>query len=478
MLEEIQDIFKFVRQENVEMIDFKFSDLFGRWHHLTIPNSQFDAGLLKKGVAFDGSSIPGFKSLESGDMVLIPDFNTALLDKFWSQKTLSVICSAAEADTLAPFPYDPRNIARAAEKYLIKTGIADVSYWSPEFEFYIFDNINYANDINLAFYQIDSEEADWNTASSEGQKNLGHKIARQGGYHAIPPLDNLYNLRAEMVRNIEECNIPVRYHHHEVGGPGQSEIEVGHHPLLRAGDITMIIKYIIKMTAKEHHKTVTFMPKPLYNEAGSGMHLHLHCFKDSKPIFYDENGWAGLSDVALKFIGGILKHGPALLALTNPSTISYKRLVPGFEAPIKAIYGLANRSAAIRIPKYANTPETKRFEFRPSDATCNIYLALSALLLAGIDGVKNNIDPEKEGFGPFDVNVFKLSKPEQDKIKSLPLSLKEALDELQKDHAFLLQDNIFSEKIVNAWIDQKLNHEFNEVRNRPHPYEMNLYYAV
>jgi len=474
---ELQEIIKLVEQEQVEMIDLKFSDLFGRWHHLTIPVSQFSESVFTKGLGFDGSSIQGFKKLESGDMVLIPDVSTAIIDKFWEQKTLSFICSAAEADTVEPYKNDPRNIAQRAEKYLSETGIADTSYWSPEFEFYIFDHITYANDINLACYQIDSEEADWNTGSNE-QQNLGHKIPRRGGYHAIPPLDNLYNLRAEMVRQIEQCGIPVRYHHHEVGGPGQSEIEIGHHTLTKAGDVTMMVKYIIKMTAEGHDKTVTFIPKPLYNEAGSGMHIHLQLFKDSQPVFWKKNGWAGLSETAMFFIGGILKHGPALLAFTNPSTISYKRLVPGFEAPIKAIFGLANRSAAIRIPKYANTPKTKRFEFRPPDATCNIYIALSALLLAGIDGVKNKIDPIQEGFGPFDINILNLSKEEQDKIKSLPLSLKEALDELERDHAFLLQGSVFSRQLIETWIEYKLNKEFNEVRNRPHPYEMNLYYDV
>ena len=472
-----QDIFKFVEDHKIEMIDLKFCDLPGRWHHITVPRSQFNEDLFKKGIAFDGSSIAGFKSLESGDMVLIPDVSNLRIDEFWDQKTLCLICSAAEADTATPFKNDPRVIANKAEQYLRETGIADTSYWSPEFEYYIFDHITYASDINLAYYQIDSEEADWNSGSNEHQ-NLGHKIPRQGGYHAIPPLDHLYNLRAEMVRRIEKIGVPVRYHHHEVGGPGQSEIEIGHHSLSEIGDITMLIKYIIKMTAKEFDKTVTFMPKPLYNEAGSGMHFHLHLRKNKKNLFYDKNGWAQLSDMAMYFIGGILKHGPALLALTNPSTISYKRLVPGFEAPIKAIYGLANRSAAIRIPKYANTEETKRFEFRPPDATCNIYLALAAILLAGIDGVKNKIDPVKEKFGPYDSNVFKLPKKKLDKIKSLPLSLKEALDELTKDHEFLLQGDVFSQELIETWIDVKMSREFNEVRNRPHPYEMNLYYDV
>ncbi len=477
MNQKIREVFKKAQDENVEMVDLKFCDLFGRWHHITIPVSQFDETVFTQGVAFDGSSVPGFKKLEAGDMVLVPDVDSLLFDKFWQQKTMSFICSAYEADSKELFKNDPRNLAYRAEQYLKETGIADTSYWSPEFEFYIFDNITYVNDINLAAYQVDSEEADWNTGYDEEQ-NLGHKIPRKGGYHAIPPLDNLYNLRAEMVKEIENCCIPVRYHHHEVGGPGQSEIEIHHHPLLRAGDVTMTIKYIVRMVAKQNKKTVTFMPKPLYNEAGSGMHFHMKLEKNGKPIFYDENGYAGLSQAALYFIGGILKHGPALLAFTNPSTNSYKRLVPGFEAPVKAIFGLANRSAAIRIPKYANTPETKRFEFRPSDATCNIYLALSSLLMAGIDGVKKQIDPMEEGFGPYDINIFTLPNHEQDKIMSLPASLKEAMDALEHDHEFLLAGNIFSPQLIELWIEYKLKNEFNEVRNRPHPYEMSLYYDL
>ncbi len=477
MIQKVKQILEFAEQNNIEMVDLKFCDLFGRWHHLTIPISQFDETVFTKGVAFDGSSVPGFKKLEAGDMVLIPDTDTMLIDKFWSHKTLSFICSAYEADTLDLFNNDPRNIAYRAEKFLKETGIADLSLWSPEFEFYIFDSVTYMNDINLACYRIDSEEADWNSGVEEEQ-NLGHKIPRHGGYHAIPPLDNLYNLRAKMVQYIEECSIPVRYHHHEVGGPGQSEIEIHHHPLLKAGDVTMMVKYIIRMVANKNNKTVTFMPKPPYNEAGSGMHIHVQLWKDKKNIFYDENGYAGLSKLALNFIGGILYHGPTLLAFTNPSTISYKRLVPGFEAPVKAIFGLANRSAAIRIPKYANTPETKRFEFRPSDATCNIYLAISALLMAGIDGMNKKIDPTKQGFGPYDINIFKSPKSEQDKIKSLPTSLKEALDALAANHEFLLAGDIFSEQLIESWIDHKFNKEFNEVRSRPHPYEMSLYYDV
>ena len=473
----LANVFKTVEEQNIEMVDLKFCDLFGRWHHLTMPVSQLEEKIFTRGVAFDGSSVPGFKRLEAGDMVLIPDVDTLWIDPFWEQKTVSFICAPHEADTIELFKNDPRNIALRAEQYLRETGIADESLWSPEFEFYIFDHINYVCDINYACYQIDSAEADWNTGASE-EKNLGHKIPRQGGYHAIPPLDNLYNLRARMVKRIEESGVSVKYHHHEVGGPGQSEIEIHHHPLRKAGDVTMLVKYIIRMVANKYDKTVTFMPKPLYNEAGSGMHIHVKLFKNQQPLFYDENGYAGLSELALNFIGGILHHGPALLAFTNPSTNSYKRLVPGFEAPVKAIFGLANRSAAIRIPKYGNTPNEKRFEFRPPDATCNIYLALSALLMAGIDGIKKKIDPTKAGFGPYDVNIFQLPKSEMEKIKSLPTSLFEAMEALKEDHEFLTDGGIYSEELIENWLDYKIIKEYNEVRNRPHPYEMNLYYDL
>jgi len=470
-------VIEFAQQKNIEMIDLKFIDLFGRWHHLSLPKSQLNMDMFERGVPYDGSATPGFKSVESGDMVLLPDVKTAKLDPFWDMPTLSFICSSAEADTLKLYMREPRVIARKAEQYLTKTGIADQSLWSTEFEFYIFDSISYKNDINMATYIIDSNEADWNSGMREG-KNLGNKIPTHGGYHAIPPLDDLFDVRAEMVKTVEEGGIPVRYHHHEVGGPGQSEIEILDDTLTNMGDITMWVKYVIKMVARKHNHTVTFMPKPLYNEAGNGMHFHQHLFKKGKPLFYDKKGYAGLSKLALYYIGGLLTHGAALLALTNPSTNSFKRLVPGFEAPVKLFFSLANRSAAIRIPKYAQKPAEKRMEFRPPDNTCNVYLALAAQLLAGIDGIKKKIDPTKAGFGPIDKNVFTLPEKERDKIASIPTTLKEALDALKEDHQFLLEGGVFTQDILDVWTDYKLNKEYNEVRNRPHPYEMSLYYDV
>jgi glutamine synthetase len=466
-----------VRKSNAEMVDLKFCGFLGQWHHLTIPASRLSEATFFEGEAFDGSSIPGFKSVEAGDMVLLPDPSTMLMDPFWKTPTVSFICDIAEADTKASFDRDPRGVARRAEEHLRSTGIADESLWLPEFEFYIFDKVSVSNDINVASYIIDSEEADWNSGIDEAQ-NLGHKIPRKGGYHAIPPLDHLFDLRAEMCRRIEAAGIPVKYHHHEVGGPGQSEIEILLRPFPQVGDDVMLVKYLIKNTAREFNKTVTFMPKPFYNEAGSGMHIHQLLRKKGKNLFFDAKGYAGLSQTALYAIGGILHHGSSLLAFTNPSTNSYKRLIPGFEAPINLIFGLANRSAAIRIPKSAISEQEKRFEFRPPDATCNFYFAVAAILMAAIDGIKKKIDPVKEGFGPFDKNVAALSSEELKKVRQLPTDLKDAMLALREDHGYLLEGGVFSENLIDTWTNLKLTHEHLEVRNRPHPYEITLYYDV
>ncbi len=462
---------RYVKDYNVEMIDLKFCDLWGRWHHLTIPSSQFLPELMEKGIGFDGSAV-GLKSVKAGDMVLVPDLGTAFMDPFWDTPTLSFICTTLEADTHAIFENDPRNIAIRAEEYLKSTGIADESRWGPEFEFYIFDSVSYEYGVNRASYTIFSSEADWNSA----QGGHGHYIPVHGGYHAIPPKDQLYRLRTEMVRHLEKMGVPVKYHHHEVGGPGQSEIETPMMGLLQAGDATMIIKYVTKMTAHAHGQTATFMPKPLYGEAGSGMHFHQHLFKKGKNIFYDPQGYGCLSRQALYYIGGLLQHGPALLAITNPSTNSYRRLVPGYEAPVNAFFSLGNRSAAVRIPKYANQPETARLEFRPPDATGNVYLMLAAMLMAGLDGIRNQIDPTEAGFGPIDQNIFAWSEEQRASIKSLPSSLNEALRALEADHDFLTAGGVFHEDLIRQWIDYKRNQEYFAVRNRPHPYEMSLYF--
>jgi len=463
----------YIREHQLSMVDLKFSDLTGRWHHVTIPAGQCNEQLMRDGVGFDGSAV-GLKSIKAGDMVLLPDLTTACRDPFWDVPTISFICSAYEADTKNPFPRDPRNIAARADEYMRELGVADESRWGPEYEFYIFDSVVFENEINAASYRVDSREADWQSAHG----GHGHLIPLHGGYHAIPPKDQLYNLRSEMVMVLEEMGIEVKYHHHEVGGPGQCEIETPMMAgLLRSGDVTQAVKYVTKMVAHRHNQTATFMPKPLYGEAGNGMHIHQHLFKNGRNVFYDPDGYGKLSRKALWYIGGLLCHGAAVLAFTNPSTNSYRRLVPGFEAPVNAFFSLGNRSAAIRVPKYADQPDTARFEFRPPDATCNIYLALAVQVMAGLDGIRRQLDPTELGFGPIDQNIFAWTDEQRTTIKPLPDSLREALDALERDHEFLLEGDVFDAGQIAEWIKVKSD-EYYGVRNRPHPYEMALYFDV
>jgi glutamine synthetase len=464
-----------LHRRKVEMVDLKFADLFGRWRHVTLPISAFDPSVLREGIAFDGSNVAGFSRKETGDMVLVPDPGTLLVDPFWKAPTASFICQVADARTREGFSRDPRSIAQRAVRYLQRSGLATESLWLAELEFYVFREIRYASDVNTAFYRIDSDEADWNTASTE-LSCLGHNIPRKGGYHATPPMDTLHNLRAEMSRLIEMAGIPVRYHHHEVGGPGQCEIEMTRVPLLKCADGILWSKYAIKNLALAHGLSATFMPKPLFDEAGSGLHFHQNLQRGRHNLFYDRRDPLGLSSTALWYIGGLLKHGRALLGLTNPSTNSYKRLIPGFEAPTLLFYGLANRSAAVRIPKYANRAALQRVEFRPPDGTCNPYLALAAMLMAGLDGIRKRIDPRKLGMGPINERVTTLSREALRRIVPVPDSLREALRALEEDHEFLRIGDVFPEDFFAVWIGQKIEREANEVRNRPHPYEMNLYY--
>lgn len=462
----------FVREHNVRMIDLKFSDLWGRWHHVTISASEFTPGLMRAGVGFDGSSV-GFKSVKSGDMVLVPDLGTGFLDPFWDVPTLSFLCNTLEADTKAMFASDPREIVRRAESYMRSIGIADDSRWGPEFEFYIFNEVSIENGVNVASYRVDSVEANWNSAKA----GHGHYIPLHGGYHAIPPRDQLFNLRTHMVTLLEEIGIPVKYHHHEVGGPGQSEIETPLMGLLAAADASMIIKYVTKMAAHQAGHTVTFLPKPLYGEAGNGMHFHQQLLKGGKNAFYDAEGPNLLSQTALWYIGGLLSHAPAVLAFTNPSTNSYRRLVPGFEAPVNCFFSSGNRSAAIRVPKYATQPDKVRFEFRPPDATCNPYLAMAAMLMAGLDGIRNQIDPTAHGFGPIDDDIFSWTPEQRAAIKNLPTSLEEALNALKADQDFLLEGNVFDRAMIKDWIKTKTREDY-DVRVRPHPYEIQMYYDL
>jgi glutamine synthetase len=466
-----EEVFKFVKAQSIEMVDFKIVDLFGRWHHLTIPASQLSKSTFTDGIGIDASSYPGYKKVAAGDMKIIPDNTTVIIDPFHDLKTLSIVCDIFEPDK-TPYPRYPRNVARKAEQYMASTQ-KKIALFSPELEFYIFDEIRYTSGINQASYYLDSTEAFWNTGRQENP-NLGYKFPAQAGYHGIPPADSTFNLRSKLVKLIEECGIPVKYHHHEVGA-AQVEIEVPHNTLLASADAVMLMKYLIKNVAYQSGKVATFMPKPLYQQAGSGMHVHQYLSDGKISLFWDKNGYAGLSQLALNYIGGLLKHGPALLAFTNPSTNSYKRLIPGYEAPVNLFYAAANRTAAVRVPMYDVNKQRERIEFRPPDATCNPYLALSAMLMAGLDGIENKIDPAAEGFGPFDIDIAELPEQERAHISALPSSLKDALDALRDDYDFLLKGSVFTEDLIDAWIEYKLNKEVNPLQARPHPYEFELY---
>ncbi|HEY5984566.1 MAG TPA: type I glutamate--ammonia ligase [Anaerolineales bacterium] len=471
MFENLDQALKFVQDHQIQMVDLKFCGLWGAWHHVTLHASQFTRDTVESGIGFDGSSV-GLRSVKSGDMVLVPDLTTGALDPFWDLPTLSFICNMLEADTHAVFADDPRNIAKRAEAHLRQTGVADESRWGPEFEFYVFDRAVFESGMNYAGYRLDSSEAEWTCAD----KGNGHPIPLHGGYHAAAPMDQLHNLRAAIAAHLHAMGVPVKYHHHEVGSAGQCEIETPMMGLVQSGDAAMLVKYVAKLAARAQGKTATFMPKPLYNEAGNGMHFHQHLFKGGKNIFFEPTAYANLSPTALYYIGGLLKHGAALLALVSPATNSYRRLVPGFEAPVNAFFSLGNRSAAVRIPKYANQSDSTRIEFRPPDATCNVYLALAAQLLAGLDGIQRRIDPTEAGYGPIDDDIFSWAADRRATIQRLPASLEEALMALKADHAFLLAGGVFSEDLIAKWIDHKMKAEVLQVMNRPHPYEMTLYF--
>lgn len=477
MFKTYEEVMQFCREKEIQMIDFKIIDLAGRWRHLSIPTNRFTPDTLIYGIGFDGSNY-GFAPIENSDMVFIPDISTAVADPFTQVAALSMIGDVfviAEPDNYL-FEQDPRTIARKAEEFMKATGIADEMRIGPEYEFHVFDHVSYEITPQRTGYSIDAEQAIWNSGN-EDYDNLGYKIPLKGGYHIAPPQDILYDLRSRMCILMEENNIPVKYHHHEVGGPGQIEIEVEFGGLREMADKTMLTKYLIKNLAFQEGKSVTFMPKPLFGEAGNGMHVHMHMFKNGEPLFYDKEGYSDLSKEALFFIGGLLKHAPAVLAFTNPSTNSYKRLVPGYEAPVSVCFATANRSAVIRIPAYAKSPNQKRFEFRSSDATCNPYLGFAAILMAGLDGIINKIDPVAEGFGPYDINLYNLPAEEQAKIKGLPKSLEEALAALEKDHDFLLQGGVFPQRLIDIWIENK-RREARRVNEIPHPLEFELYYDL
>ena len=470
MFTSLSDAKKYISMENVEILDLKYIDLNGRLRHVTLPASTFGPALLEEGVGFDGSSV-GYKKTHSGDMVLIPDLSTAMIDPFWERKTISFICEIVEADSRQPFPFAPRNLAKRAEEHLAQMGWVDRSSWGPELEFNIFDKVSFNIGINQSGYRIVSEESIFDSEDS----NNGFHILPMQGYHAIPPADAFYELRSEIMTHLESIGIEIKYHHHEVGA-GEFEIEIPMGNLLETGDKVILIKYVAKMMGRKWGKSVTFMPKTIYGDGGNGMHVHQTLWKGNCNLFYDQRGYSGLSDIALSYITGLLEHAPALLAFTNPSTISYRRLVPGFEAPTNLFFSAGNRSAAIRIPKYATTEDTKRIEFRPPDATCNIYFCLTAHLLAGLDGIEKKMEPGD--YGPIDEDIHTWPEEKIRKVKALPASLDEALEGLKHDHEFLLRGEIFSRELIESWIEYKINKEIRPLGERPHPYEFALYYDV
>ncbi|HEY9632502.1 MAG TPA: type I glutamate--ammonia ligase [Coleofasciculaceae cyanobacterium] len=470
MFQSPQEFLNYVKEKNIQIIDLKFIDTPGIWQHLSVFQNQIDESSFTDGVPFDGSSIRGWKAINESDMTMVLDPTTAWIDPFMAEPTLSVICSIKEPRTGEPYSRCPRTIAQKAVDYLISTGIGDTAFFGPEAEFFIFDDVRFDQTQNAGYYYVDSVEGRWNSGKEEGP-NLGYKPRYKEGYFPVAPTDTSQDMRTEMLLTMAKCGVPIEKHHHEVATGGQCELGFKFGTLVQAADWLMTYKYVIKNVGKKYGKTITFMPKPVFNDNGSGMHTHQSIWNDGQPLFAGD-GYAGLSQTALHYIGGILRHAPALLAFTNPTTNSYKRLVPGFEAPVNLAYSQGNRSASVRIPLSGTNPKAKRLEFRCPDATSNPYLAFAAMLCAGLDGIKNQIDPGE----PLDVDIYDLSPEELSKIPSTPGSLDAALEALEKDHAFLTEPGVFTEDFINTWITYKLDNEVNPMRLRPHPYEFALYY--
>lgn len=474
MTKTASDVLSLVAAEGYEFIDLRFCDLPGQVQHFTVPSRQLTEDSFEEGFGFDGSSIRGFQEIQESDMLLIPDPTTAVNDPFRDRKTLILYCFVNDPMTGAAYDRDPRYVARKAEEYLKSTGIADTSFWGPEAEFYIFDDVRFGQNAHSAFYYLDSVEGAWNSGAEEEGGNLGYKPRYKEGYFPVPPTDHYQDLRSEMTAKLEEAGIVIEVQHHEVGTAGQAEIDMRFDTLLKTADNVTLYKYIVKSTAWEVGKSVTFMPKPIFEDNGSGMHTHQSLWSNGVPLFFDETGYAGLSDMARWYIGGLLKHAPAVLAFAAPTTNSYHRLVPGYEAPVNLVYSSRNRSAAIRIPQYSQAPAAKRIEFRCPDPAANPYLSFAAMLMAGLDGVQNRIEPHD----PVDKDIYDLPPAELAGLPSVPGSLEEALQALEDDHEFLLQGGVFSEGLVQAWIDYKTEHEVDPIRLRPHPHEFNLYYDI
>ena len=467
-----KDVLDFIKKEGVKVVDFKVIDFPGLWQHFTIPAHRLTEEGFNEGYGFDGSSIRGWQTINESDMLKMPDPTTAILDPFTDVPTLSIICNIIDPITREKYTRDPRNVAQKAEAYLISTGLGDISNFGPESEFYIFDDVRFDSGPNSAFYAIDSIEGRWNTGREENP-NLGYKPRYKEGYFPVPPTDHLQDLRTEMILTMMEAGIEIETHHHEVGTAGQAEIDMQYDTLTTIADKVMLYKYITKNTAWKYGKTVTFMPKPIYGDNGSGMHTHVSIWKDGKNLMFGD-GYAGLSEFALHFAGGLLSHAASILAFAAPTTNSYKRLVPGYEAPVNLVYSQRNRSACVRIPMYSTSEASKRLEFRPPDAACNPYFAFSAMLMAGLDGVQNKIDPGK----PLDKNLYELDEEEAAGVKTVPESLDESLQALEDDHEYLTRGDVFTQDVIDGWLKYKRENEIAEMRLRPHPYEFHLYYDI
>ncbi|MBP2002196.1 glutamine synthetase [Paenibacillus shirakamiensis] len=471
-----QQFLKVIEEKQIEWVDFRFVDLSGRAHHISLPAKEVDEETFVNGVAFDGSSIPGFRGIEESDMVMMPDPTSFFVDPFTAHPTINILCDIYTPDG-ERYERDPRSIAVRAEEYLKQSGVGTTAFFAPESEFFIFDDVRHESSMNRSYYEVNSEEAGWNTGREEEGGNLGFKVRVKGGYVPVGPTDKQQDIRSEMCRLLEEAGLRIERHHHEVATAGQAEINFRFDTLLKTADNLMVYKYIVQNTAQQYGKTATFMPKPLFGDNGSGMHVHQSIFDGDTPLFYEKGGYANLSEMALHYIGGILHHAPALIAFTNPSTNSFKRLVPGYEAPVNLVYSKGNRSAAVRIPVAAVTPKGCRVEFRTPDSTANPYLAFSAMLLAGLDGIKNKIDPNEKGYGPYDKNIYELSDAEKKDIRSVPGSLDEALDALLADTDFLTEGGVFTQEFINNFVELKRG-ESKAVNMRVHPHEIGLYFDL
>ncbi len=468
-----KELLKFVNDEGIKIIDLRFVDLPGLWQHFSISSNEAHEEMFEEGVGFDGSSIRGFQEIQESDMLLIPDTSTAFQDPFTAVPTLNIICNVKDPVTLQSYSRDPRHIAQKAENYLKSTGIGDTAYFGPEPEFFVLDDIRFDQSYNYGYYYVDSREGFWNSGKEENP-NLGYKPRYKEGYFPVPPMDSLQDIRSEMILLLEEVGVQTEVHHHEVGTAGQCEIDMRFDTLTSMADKFLKYKYIIKNVARKHGKTVTLMPKPIFQDNGSGMHVHQSVWKGGKNVFYEAGGYADLSKTAIYYIGGILKHTPALLGFCAPTTNSYRRLVPGYEAPINLIYSQRNRSAAVRIPTYSRSEKAKRVETRFPDPSCNGYLAFAALLMAGLDGVQNKITPPD----PIDKDLYDLGPVEAANVKSTPGSLEDVLNALEDDHEFLLQGDVFTKDVIETWLDYKRAREVDAIRLRPHPYEFALYFDI